>query len=196
MESEEISITISEIMEYLFCPRFIYFMNCLNIPQYEGRRHKVLMGRGIHHEKKFINREYFRKKIGCIEKYIDVYLYSAKYNIRGVIDEVLKLIDGTYAPLDYKFAEYKEKIFKTYRFQIIMYGLMIKEMFQGEVNKGYIVFTRSKNFLKEININEKDYSIAIETIKDVLSIIKNNKYPKKTHNRLKCIDCCYKNICV
>ena len=55
MESVEISITISEVMEYLFCPRFIYFMNCLNIPQYEEKRYKVIMGREIHHEKKFIN---------------------------------------------------------------------------------------------------------------------------------------------
>ena len=196
MESIEISITISEVMEYLFCPRFIYFMNCLNIAQHEEQKYKVIRGREIHYEKKFINKEYLRKKIGCMEKHLDVYLYNSNYHIRGVVDEVLKLKDGTYAPLDYKFAEYNNKIFKTYRFQLILYGLMIKEIFKGDVNKGYIVFTRSKNFLKEIVITDKDFLAAIETIKEILNIIKIGYYPKKTPDRIKCIDCCYKNICV
>ncbi len=196
MESIEITITISEVMEYLFCPRFIYFMNCLNIPQYEEKRYKVVMGREIHHEKKLINKEYFRRKIGCIEKHLDVHLYSSVHHIRGVVDEVLKLKDRTFAPLDYKFATYNDKIFRTYRFQLILYGLMVKEIFKGEVNKGYIVFTRSKNILKEISITKKDFIQAGEIIEDILNIIRTGSYPKKTPDRIKCIDCCYKNICV
>ena len=196
MEQGEITITISEIMEYLFCPRFTYFLNCLNIPQYEEKRYKVMVGREIHNDKKVINKEYLRKKIGCIDKYIDVYLYSGKYHIRGIVDEVLKLQDGTYAPLDYKYAEYNDPVFRTHRFQTILYALMIKEMFNCEVNRGYIVFTRSKNFLKEVIIKENDYLAGIEIVNEVLKIIQKNYYPKKTSYNTKCIDCCYRNICV
>jgi len=35
---------------------------------------------------------------------------------RGILDEVLFLDENTAAPLDYKFPEYKNKLFKTYRF--------------------------------------------------------------------------------
>ena len=36
-----IYVTTSILLEYLFCPRFIYFMNCLCIPQNEDKRFKV-----------------------------------------------------------------------------------------------------------------------------------------------------------
>ena len=50
-------ITPSEVIEYLYCPRFIYFMNCLSIPQHEEQRYKVLMGREIHEKKSKINKK-------------------------------------------------------------------------------------------------------------------------------------------
>ena len=31
-------VTPSEILEYIWCPRFIYFMNVLMVPQFEDRR--------------------------------------------------------------------------------------------------------------------------------------------------------------
>ena len=196
METEGNSITISEVMEYLFCPRFTYFMNCLSIPQHEEQRYKVIRGRELHHEKTTINKQYLRKKIGCTDKHLDVYLYSSNHHIRGVIDEVLLLNDGTYAPLDYKFAEYKDHIFKTYRFQLILYGLMIQEQFNGKVIKGYVVFTRSNNLLKEVSITADDYTNTAGIIKKIFYIIEKGILPKRTADRIKCIDCCYKNICV
>jgi hypothetical protein len=41
-------ITPSEIIEFLYCKRFIYFMKCLGIRQYEEKRYKVQKGREIH----------------------------------------------------------------------------------------------------------------------------------------------------
>ncbi|MDD3874557.1 MAG: hypothetical protein PHE01_10315, partial [Methanosarcina sp.] len=40
-DSETI-IRISDVLEYLFCSRFIYYMYCLDIPQHEEKRFKVL----------------------------------------------------------------------------------------------------------------------------------------------------------
>ena len=37
-----IMITPSEVIEHIYCPRFTYYMNVLNIPQFEDRRFKVL----------------------------------------------------------------------------------------------------------------------------------------------------------
>ncbi|MFQ6084421.1 MAG: CRISPR-associated protein Cas4 [Candidatus Aminicenantia bacterium] len=193
---EEIYITPSEVIEYLYCPRFIYFMNCLNIPQHEEQRYKVLKGREIHKLKSKINREYLRKKIGCIKKEFSVYLVSKKYHLKGIVDEVLFLKDGSMAPLDYKFAEYKERLFRTYKFQSLLYGLLIKDNYGREVNKGYLCYSRSKSFLKEIKFKEKDFSQAAAIVNEIINIVQKGYYPKKTKYIAKCIDCCYRNICV
>lgn len=192
----EIYVTPSEVIEYLFCPRFIFFMNCLCIPQHEENRYKVLLGRELHEQRQKINRDYLRKKIACVKKDILVYLSSSRYHLKGEVDEVLHLADGTLAPLDYKFAEYKDAIYRTHKIQSVLYGLLIKDNYQGEIKSGYVCYVRSKYLLKEIIFGEKDFREAESIIEDVLRIIQRGYYPKKTRFLVRCIDCCYRNICV
>jgi CRISPR-associated exonuclease Cas4 len=56
-------VTASVLLEYLFCPRFIYFMNCLCIDQNEDKRFNVLKGREVHEGKVRANIDYLRKII-------------------------------------------------------------------------------------------------------------------------------------
>lgn len=189
-------ITASVLLEYLFCKRFIYFMNCLCIDQNEDTRYKVLQGRALHEEKSKINADYLRSRIGAVGKQISVFMSSEKYRIKGEVDEVLDLSDGSKAPLDYKFAEYRDTIYKTHKYQIVFYALLIKETFNTPVNRGFIVYTRSKNKLIEIAIREKDFSEMEEYIDEIFEISEKCYYPKISKNQLKCIDCCYRNICV
>jgi len=191
-----ILLTPSEIIEYLYCPRFTYFMFCLSIDQNEEKRYKVQKGRQIHEDKLRINKDYLRKRIGVINKEVDVYLSSEKYNIRGVVDEVLTLVDGSMAPLDYKFAEYKDRQFKTYKMQSLAYGILISENYSKPVNKGFIVYTRSKNKIIEIEFDQKDKDKLLKIIESMIKIIQKGYYPKKTSAKGKCSDCTYKNICV
>jgi len=192
----EISITPSIVLEYLFCPRFIYYMICLKIPQQEDKRYKVEKGRRVHDQKSSQNTEYLRKQLGVIDKKINQKLISKKYSIHGEVDEVLFLDNGTAAPLDYKFARYKKRIFKTYKYQAVMYAMMIEDNFNCNVNKAFIVYTRSKNKLIKIDITAGDKKEVKNILNEVIKIIKNNYYPKKTNYNKRCQDCCYRNICI
>jgi CRISPR-associated exonuclease Cas4 len=188
-----ISLTPSQIIEYQFCPRFIYFEYVLGIPEYEEKLFKVQKGRELHERKLKENIDYLRKRIGVVEKYLSVYLTN-EY-LRGEVDEVLLLNDGTMAPLDYKFAEYKDKIFTTYKTQLTCYAILIEKNYEKKVNHGYLVYTRSKNKLVEIEITEKDKKNVYQSIEEILKIIEKNFYPKATKYKKKCVSCAYKNIC-
>jgi len=194
--SQEFFVSPSLLMEYLFCPRFIYFMNSLCIPQREEKRLKVLMGRELHKERSKTNVDYLRKRIGAVEKEINVYLSSDELKIHGEVDEVLTLKDGTMAPLDYKFSEYKDTIFKTHKFQSVFYGLLINKNYGKEVKRGYICYTRSKNYLKEIIFKSSDFDLLKEMINEIIRIRLYSYFPKATSSKNKCIDCTYKNICI
>ena len=193
---EEISITPSEVIEYMYCPRFIYFMLYLKIPQKEEQRYKVQRGREVHEKKSKANRKYLRKKIGVVEKKIEQKLSSKRYSIHGIVDEVLFLGDGTAASLDYKFAEYKDRLYKTYKYQAVMYSMLISDNYNIEVNRAYIVYTRSNNKLKEIRIKEKDIKKLNNILGEIIRIIKKGYYPKSTSYKRRCRDCCYRNICI
>ncbi|MGM0471998.1 MAG: CRISPR-associated protein Cas4, partial [Bacillota bacterium] len=161
--NEQISITPSEVIEYQYCPRFIYFMLYLKIPQRQGKRYKVQVGRQIHEDKSKRNRDYLRQKLGVEDKLIEQKLYSKKYRIHGIVDEILFLEDGTAAPLDYKFAKYKDRLYNTYRYQAVMYSMLIADNYDVEVNYAYIIYKRSKSKLKEIEITKEDFA-AVESI--------------------------------
>lgn len=190
----EVYITPSEIIEFMYCPRFIYFMKCLGIRQYEESRYKVIKGRNVHEDKSKQNIDYVRKKIGGEAKYQDVYLVSKAVGIRGIVDEIYKLKDGSYAPLDYKYAEYKEKDFLTYKTQMALYSLAIEEMYNCKVSKMFLVYVRSKNMLKEIEFDEKLRKQAKKALEDYKKVTY-GYYPKATRSKARCLDCCYRNIC-
>jgi CRISPR-associated exonuclease Cas4 len=171
-------------------------MQVLKIGQNEESRFKVKLGREVHKNKMKQNTDYLMKKIGVVRKIQEEELSSAKYHIHGKIDEILFLDNGTAAPLDYKFAEYKGKIFRTYKMQSILYGLLIQDNYNIKVEKGFIVYTRSSHQIIEIEHTEKAVNKTLKIIDEMVNIIERNYYPKRTSIKKRCFDCCYRNICV
>ena len=188
------SVTPSHIIEYLYCPRFTYFEYVLCIPQYEERHYKVEKGRQVHDLKLERNKEYLRKRIGVTEKYADQYLTNDL--LRGKMDEVLCLKDGTMAPLDYKFAKFENRIYETYRTHLECYAVLIEENFKKEVNKGFLVYTRSANKLIEVGIDEKAKSGIKRVCEEIKDVINNNHFPKATKFKRRCLGCTFRNICI
>lgn len=188
------SITPSHIIEYLYCPRFTYFEYVLGIPQNEDKYYKVGRGREVHEQKAKQNMDYLRRRIGVKEKHLNQYLTNDL--LRGEVDEILLLEDGTMAPLDYKFAQYKDKIFDTYKTQLYCYAWLISDNFQMPVHKGYLVYTRSKNKLVEIPITKKHLEKVKTDAEKIKYIIQQNYFPKATKYKKRCLNCTYRNVCV
>ena len=191
----EYYITPSELIEFNYCKRFTYYMKCLNVPQFEENRFKVQKGREVHEKKESQNKQYLRKKLGVVDKQIDVDLYSKKFKIKGIVDEVVTLEDGSKAPLDYKFATFDEVVYKTYKTQMLLYSLMIEEMYNCEVKKAFLVYTRSRNLVKEIDVDLKDIKKLEKDIREYFKVV-GGYFPKGTSSKARCIDCCYKNVCI
>ena len=196
MDDDSTIITISDVLEYLFCPRFIYFMHCLDIPQHEEKRFKVLKGREVHAEKLITNPDYLRKKLGVMKKEMNVFIASKENHIKCIVDEVLFLDDGTAAPFEYKYAEFKDTIFQTHKYQLVLHALMIMENYQKEVNRGYVCYTRSNHHIEEVQFSEEDFQRGKEVVQEILEIIEKGFYPDRTKYKNKCIDCCYGTMCV
>lgn len=193
-DENEQYITPSEIVEFIYCSRFTYFMNNLGIKQHAEKRYKVKAGLEKHTDKKLQSVDNVRKKIHGISKEQEKFLISKKYKLKGMIDEIYHLKDGSYAPLDYKFAEYKDIDYTTHKIQMGLYCLMIEDVYNVKVNKFFLVYLRSNNLLKEI---EFDYTLrerCIKAMTDYRQVLL-GYFPEGDNNENKCIDCCYKNIC-
>lgn len=187
------TLTPSNIIQHLYCPRFTWFEWVLRIPQYEERNYKVQRGREVHDQRLEQNKAYLRQRIGAVSKQQDVYLSNQM--LRGKIDEVLELNDGSLAPLDYKFAAWNERVYATYQQQLFCYAWLIEENYRKPVKKGYLVYTRSKNKLVEVVVSEKDKLLVQQTAAQISAVIEQNLYPKATAIKKRCVHCTYRNIC-
>jgi CRISPR-associated exonuclease Cas4 len=189
-------ITPSEVLEHVFCPRFTWYLNVQHIQQHEDKRFKVLKGREVHRRRATENRDYLRRKIGAVKRDIDVYLASPRLRLRGIVDEVLWLKDGTLAPLDYKFTGPREAAFKTHETQLVLYAMLIRETYNKPVERGFVAYVRGGSRLLEVPITADAIGRASSIIDQIFDIIQTGKLPRRTTSRLRCEDCCYKNICV
>jgi CRISPR-associated exonuclease Cas4 len=188
-------LTPSDLLEYLFCRRFTYFERYLQLPEFQERRAKVRRGRKLHAVREATNRSYLRKRLGVVDKRIDMSLASPQHYLRGRVDEVLFFADGTAGPLDYKFARDPGRVYTTLRLQSAVYGLLIREHFGVPVRRGYLVYTRSGNRVVELTYGPEDFRRVGRAVREVLEIIGRGKLPRRAPAS-RCADCCYRPICV
>lgn len=170
-------------------------MHCLGIPQFEKNRYKVQKGRSVHALREKQNAEYLRKRIGCVRKETAVPLSSKSLGVRGIVDEVLFLSDGTASPLDYKYSECPKKPFSTHRAQIVLCAMLIEEVYAVRVERGFLCYVRGGYRVKEVGITSTDTAIIGETLTEMRRIIISGEFPAALHDGSRCLDCCYRNIC-
>jgi CRISPR-associated exonuclease Cas4 len=187
---------VSHVLEHLFCPRFTYFEYVLCVPERQERRPLVQKGRLAHEERRRINPTYLRKKLGVIRREFDVSLASVNLGVRGIVDEVLTLADGTMAPLDYKYAEDPGKAYHNQKIQSVLYGLLIRETFGVPVHRGFLCYLRSGHRVVTLEHTEADCVEARAVLQEVLAVIQTGIFPAGTSYKARCRDCCYRNICI
>jgi CRISPR-associated exonuclease Cas4 len=195
-EPDRIPLTVTHVHEHLYCPRFTYFEYVLAIPERQERRPLVLKGREVHEERKRINPHYLRKKLGVVERRFDVAMASAALGVRGSVDEVLTLADGSMAPFDYKFAEVPATVYHNQRMQSVLYALLVGETFEVPVRRGFLCYTRSNHRIVELEYTEADFAEAREVVAEILDVIRTGIFPRATSWKARCADCCYRNICI
>lgn len=195
-EPAPLPLTVTHALEHLYCPRFTYFEYVLAVPERQERRLLVQKGRTAHEERRRINPNYLRKKLGVTARSFDVPLSSTRLGLRGSVDEVLTLADGSMAPFDYKFAEDRGRVYRNQKVQSLLYGLMIRETFARPVNRGFLCYLRSKNKVVPIEFTEADFAEAEAILKEILNVIQTGCFPRATAVKARCRDCCYRNICI
>ncbi len=195
-EPAPVPLTVTHMHEHLYCPRFTYFEYVLAIPERQERRQLVQIGRRVHEERKRVNPNYLRKKLGVVGRRFDVPLASRQLGVRGAVDEVLTLEDGTMAPFDYKFAEDPGQVYHNLKVQSALYGVLIREVFGVPVRRGFLCYVRSAHRVVTLEHSEADFEEAEAVVREVLEVIQRGVFPPATRWKARCQDCCYRNVCI
>jgi CRISPR-associated exonuclease Cas4 len=87
-------------------------------------------------------------------------------------------------------------VFNTYKTQLACYAWLIEDNFGRPADRGFLVYTRSKSKLVEVVLEESFKADVKKKVKAIIDMIENNRFPKATRYKKRCIECTYRNICI
>lgn len=190
MESQY--ITATDIMNYSYCPRIIYYVHVLHEPQYTTK--KEMKGREKEND---FSQKGKRTKIvkegPMLPKKFGLYLTSEKLGLKTKLDSVMfdEAKHEAY-PIQAKYSYKPKTIYTTQKNQLLMESLLIEEALGYSSPHGFIKFLKSGDLVK---LNLADKHSLLNILSEIKYILNNESFPKPTPYKKRCVDCCYKDKC-
>ena len=190
-------ITVTDVKQYLYCPKIIYFDHVQHIPKPPDQ--KLQTGKEEHDsitakEKRRKGAVFYDPELDCAEKMFRVEMESTTLGLRGILDYLVRT-DREFIPVDYKFGHsHKGSIHLNHKYQLAAYALLVEESFKTVVRRGFIHYSRDRVNV-QIDFSDEIRRRTLKMIKEVAQIIEEEIEPAGTRNSARCIDCEYRRYC-
>ncbi len=183
-------IAPTDIREYAFCPRLVYYKNLLHI--YERTTEPMMLGREVHDEQQITHLIPLLKVTKVLK---NVELVSKRLKVAGKVDYILVTKFNEYIPVDMKLSEpYHGTAQKHHKMQLTAYSLLIEEAYKTIVKRAIIYYLRARKTII-IPITDSLKAQAKEIIKNIYRILETNIEPKVPYIAAKCKSCNYLRYC-
>jgi CRISPR-associated exonuclease Cas4 len=187
-------LTATDLMNYHYCPRILYFVHTLKKPQFTTKKeYKGREKEGIFQSN--AKRTKVVKTYPKLPKIFKVNLVSENLGIKTIADSIMidKEKNEAY-PIQAKFSFRPRAIYRGQKAQLSMEALLIEDQLGYKVPYGFIKFLRSGDLVK-VNISDKDKLEVMSTFGKIFRIMSSETLPNRTKYRKRCQDCCFKKIC-
>jgi CRISPR-associated exonuclease Cas4 len=184
-------LTVTDVVEHVFCPKFTYYSSVLGLKQYEEKRGTVKAGRQLHQKHEKTNKDYtpqpFLGKKLTGRKY-----YSQKLNLSGKIDEAVETQDEIIL-IERKYTDYTE-LQDTLKVQLGLLSILIEENTGKPVKKAQVIFSKQNRIVKNYQIDESIKRYALKMLNETKKVISNSIIPFSEFDN-RCLNCCFRKIC-
>lgn len=187
--------TVSDLKDYIFCPRLIYFKKIHKFK--EPLKNNALVQEGaLLHKNRLKYKQYSYKILkGFNENKKEVKLFSQKLNLCGVVDEIF-FYSKEIIPVEYKFSKYTGTVYDCNILQLTLYAYLIKTIYKVSVKKGYLFYIKDKVVPIEIIFQDEDFLKCDLCLKELELFINSQEFPEVLENKEKCNSCYFRKICV
>jgi len=194
----EAFISVTDIKQYVYCPRIIYFERVLHAKpvlysQQEDSKEKH--EEYVRKELRWKNGIYYSPDFVSASKMSFVQLCSDKLGLQGTIDLIIKTIDGEYLPVDYKNMQSNHgRIWIHHKYQLTAYALLIEDRFNTSVRRGLINYI-PEDLVVELEITRSIKNYTKRILRNIKEIIMREVLPLKRSVRRCVRGCGYEQIC-
>lgn len=184
-------ITVTDVVENAFCPKFTYYSLVLGLRQYEEKRGTVMSGRSLHTRSEKTNPDYV-PKMARGKKLIALQLYSMRLGLSGKIDEAYENSKEIIL-VERKYTDFT-MITDTLKTQVGLLSILLEENRNKPVMRAFVVFQKSKRVVKEIKLTRELKEFALQKLESVKQIITSGISPDAQYDN-KCLDCTFRKVC-
>lgn len=184
-------ITVTDVVEHAFCPKFTYYGHVLGLEQFEEKRGTVQSGKKMHKRHEETNAFYIPHGLRG-KKIIGLKLYSKKLGLVGKIDEAIES-ENEITIIERKYSDHIT-LGDTLKVQLGLLAMLLEENLAKPVKIGIIVFTKERREAVTVIIDNSIREKALSMLDGVKEIIKTGKSPKSNFDG-RCLNCCYRKVC-
>jgi len=186
-----IGAVVSDIKQYFYCPRIIYYNYCLPVPR--KITEKMTHGEEGHDIISLLERRRKLKEYGLDEgeRRFNLFLESERMGLRGALD-LLIIANDRYFPVEFKYTD--KKVSLNHKCQLASYAFLVEDVLKVSVEVGFIYRVPQKDIV-EVRIDDTLRSKVTEALNGIRKIVTSQALPKPTVDRGKCIDCEFRKYC-
>ncbi|MCL6590012.1 MAG: CRISPR-associated protein Cas4 [Firmicutes bacterium] len=184
--------TVTDLRQYQYCPRIIYFTYVQPVPRRVTRLMKF--GEERHFENENLEPRRVIKKYGLDQgrRVFREHLASEKLGLTGKLDLSIHAGAAVY-PVEFKFSS--EPVPRAnYLGQLAGYALLLEEKYQIQVERGFFYLIPFKKIVP-VRITEEERRRALVCLERMRDLVARESFPEAVRERGKCVDCEWLNFC-
>ncbi len=186
-----LTVRASDIKQYCFCRRTIYFKYVLPIPSLVS--YKMTRGKKTQQtlQQKESRRTLTRYGLNEGTREWNVWLSSDALNLTGIMDLLIVGEDGTRYPVEVK--ETTRAFTPGHKYQLVCYALLLEDQYHCHVRSGFLYSPPRHLLHQKITPNMRQYTLQLcDRVREVMS---DERMPPGVRNPGKCRNCEYLRYC-
>ncbi|MBZ4653891.1 MAG: CRISPR-associated protein Cas4 [Bacillota bacterium] len=186
-----IKLRVTDVKQYIYCPRIIYFTYVCPVEKKITR--KMEYGKEEHLELDRLEkrRTFKRYSLSEGERRFHQYLRSERLGLEGKLDMHI-ISEGEYFPVEFKHTRKGPSL--NHKYQLVSYAMLLEDYYNKPVRYGFLYLIPEKRpYPIEITPNARIF--VKELLEKIREIILKERIPRPNQHKGRCTDCEYRNYC-
>ncbi len=191
---ETIPFRVSDLKQWVYCPRILYYYQCLPDVRPVTYRMEAGIEAGRAEEGREERRSLRAYGLTRGEREFNVALASTQLGLRGEVDLVIDSDEAgarELIPVDYKHSRQAGPHFKL---QLAAYALLLEEARGIPVRRGFLYFIPLRR-AEAVPIDTRLRGQLTKTLEAMRAMLAREQMPAPTPHRRKCVACEFRRFC-
>lgn len=188
---EELELRVNDLKQYAYCQRIIYYQYVL--PVEKKVTYKMERGKLAQEEIQRLECRRKLKRYGLETgtRLFDVWIRSRRLGLSGKLDMLIET-EAECFPVDFKWT--RGGVQRNHVFQLGGYSLLVEERFGKPVRTAFVYLLTQEDAV-HYPMTEELKEECKAAVRQIRSMIWEERFPDPPKERSKCMECEYQNFC-